>query len=84
MNPLNFPVRPTEEGPEVYGVLFESTNQGPILMETEGPRSSLEAALEQATKLRARPGTLRVCVVRLTYEGHGNELLLHDMERMQK
>jgi hypothetical protein len=82
--PQNSPIRPTEDGPEVYGVLFEGRNQGPILMETEGPTSSREAAQEKAEILRARPDVLRVCIVRLTYEGHGNELLLHDMERMQK
>jgi hypothetical protein len=64
----------------VYGVVAEFPNQGPILMEQEGLHSSYESAHESARKL----GTaIRWAVVRLTYIG-GNEMLIHDMKRMQK
>lgn len=80
--PLNV-TRRDNDGPAVFGVVAEWVDQGPILMEAEGNGSSYEAALERCQQLSGRPGILRVAVVRLTFE-NGNELLLHDMERMQK
>lgn len=71
------------EGPRVFGVVVEWSNQGPILMESEGPFTSYDAAMKRCQRLSERRGVLRVAVVRLTLE-NGNELLLHDMERMQK
>lgn len=65
--------------PEIYGVIVEFINQGPILMETEGPFSSREAAEDRVSKMSR---VLRYAVVRLDYVA-GNELLLFDMERMQ-
>lgn len=75
--------RRDNDGPAVFAVVAEWANQGPLLMETEGVFSSYEAAMERCQGLSGRPGILRVAVVRLTLE-NGNELLLHDMERMQK
>lgn len=72
--------RPERPAPEVYGVIAEFPSQGPILMESEGPWSSEEAARERTYKLK---GAIRTAVVRLTYAS-GNELLLLDMQRMQK
>ena len=73
----------TEDVGEVFAVLAEWKEQGPFLMETEGPRSSREKAYEQMRTVLARPHCLRAAVVRLTYDG-GNELLIHDMKRMQE
>lgn len=67
----------------MFGVVAEFANQGPLLMEAEGGASSYEAAMRRCQEFSGRPGILRVAVVRLTLE-NGNELLLHDMERMQK
>lgn len=67
----------------VFGVIVEYQNQGPILMECEGPRSSYGAALDYMRRLVSGGRVLRACVVRLEYED-GNELLILDMKRMQK
>lgn len=72
----------TEDLTEVFGVIVEFKNQAPILMECEGPKSSRDAAHEHMISLLGSQRTVRACVVRLVYEG-GNELLLHDMKRMQ-
>lgn len=68
---------------ELFAVVAEFSNQGPILMETEGPHSSYERAMERVEKLAANRTFLRACIVRLVYET-GNSLVLHDMKRMQK
>lgn len=73
----------TEDVTEVFAVIAEFKDQGPILMECEGQRSSRDAAFDHMRGLLARGRVLRACVVRLEWEG-GNELLLHDMKRMQK
>jgi hypothetical protein len=67
----------------VYGVVVEWHNQGPILMEAEGPRTSYDAASDHMSRLIGAPRVTRVAVVRLEYVG-GNELLLKDMKRMQQ
>lgn len=82
ISPLNV-TRRDNDGPEVFGVVAEWANQGPILLETEGIASSYDDAMRRCAEFSRRPGILRVAVVRLTFE-NGNELLLHDMERMQK
>lgn len=63
----------------VYALVIETAGQAAILLETEGHQSSHEAA---HARIRF-PNTIRWAVVRLVYES-GNELLLHDMKRMQK
>lgn len=68
---------------ELFAVVAEFSNQGPILMETEGPFSSYERAMERVENLAGNRSCLRACVVRLVYEA-GNSLVLHDMKRMQK
>lgn len=73
----------TEDVTEVFAVIAEFKDQGPILMECEGQRSSRDAAFDHMSRLLSQKDTLRACVVRLEYKG-GNELLLHDMKRMQK
>ncbi len=73
----------TEDVTEVFAVIVEFKDQGPILMECEGPSSSRDAAYDHMNMLLSRQNTLRACIVRLEYE-RGNELLLHDMKRMQK
>jgi hypothetical protein len=67
----------------VYGVVVEWQNQGPILMEAEGPRTSYNWAYEYMRSLVGAPRVTRVAVVRLAYVD-GNELLLKDMKRMQQ
>lgn len=67
----------------LFAVVAEWSNQAPILMETEGFMTSIDAARDRAAKMAARKDMLRVCIVRLTYKS-GNELALHDMKRMQK
>ena len=73
----------TEDVSEVFAVLAEFKNQGPILMEVEGPRSSHNLAHDHMNALLSRPNVLRAAVVRLSYVS-GNELLIHDMKRMQE
>lgn len=73
----------TEDVGEVFAVVAEWKNQGPILMETEGPKSSRDKAYEQMGQVLSRPHCLRAAVVRIVYEA-GNELLIHDMKRMQE
>ena len=71
------------EAPEdLFAVVAEWSNQGPILMETEGPYTSYEAAQERVQRMLTDRTFLRVCIVRLVYES-GNALILHDMKRMQ-
>lgn len=73
----------TEDVTEIFAVVAEWKNQGPILMETEGPNTSYEEVRKQSDRLSSQPHILRTAIVRLEYHG-GNELLLHDMKRMQK
>lgn len=73
----------TEDVGEVFAVVAEFKNQGPILMETEGPMSSRQKAYERLSEISRRVDCLRAAVVQLTYVG-GNELLIHDMKRMQE
>lgn len=64
-----------------FGLVIETPNQAPILLETEGDQSSYEAAMGRVT--RAFGGQpLRWCLVRLV-PVCGNELLLLDMQRLQ-
>lgn len=76
-----------QEGPEDPGDLFvvvgEWANQGPIVMETEGPWTTYEAAQDRAERMSQKGTLLRVCIARLVYES-GNSLVLHDLKRMQK
>ena len=79
-----FEVNTRTEGPDnLYAVVAEWSNQGPILMETEGFGSSYDAAQDRARGLRGQSGFLRAAVVRLVYST-GNALVLHDMSRLQK
>lgn len=73
----------TEDVGEVFAVMAEFKDTGPFLMETDGPRSSREKAYEQMRTVVSKPHCLRAAVVRLTHDG-GNELLIHDMKRMQE
>lgn len=75
----------TEDAGEVFAVVAEFKNEGPILMETEGGATSREAAFARRDRLLGEPRCIRACVVRLVAEKWGgNDLLLHDMKRMQK
>lgn len=70
----------------VFAIICEFKNQAPILMETEGHQSSLEACEKRRRDLEARPDVIRTCVVHIA-DGPawcGNSLLLADMKRMQK
>lgn len=73
----------TEDVGEIFAVVAEFKNQGPILMEMEGPQTSRDKADARMRSLLSSPNVLRAAMVRLTYEG-GNELLIHDMKRMQE
>ena len=82
------PLRSTRRGAEdddlgVLGVVVEMANQGPLLLEAEGQSTSYEAAMKRCSELAGKRGVVRVAVVRLTIE-NGNELILHDMKRMQR
>jgi hypothetical protein len=66
----------------VFVAVIEATNQGPIVLETEGEDSSYGAAHTRAQK--AFGGSIvRWCVCRLVPVA-GNELLPLDLQRMQK
>lgn len=64
---------------EVYGVVLERPGQDPLLMECEGFASTKDHALAAARRMNAT----RYCIVRLV-PVNGNELLLQDMERLQR
>lgn len=64
----------------IYVLMAEGASQGPIILETEGPYSSREAA---QARLRKMSWITRYCVCRVVPVS-GNELLPLDMERMQK
>jgi hypothetical protein len=67
----------------VFAVVVEFQTEGPILMETSGCVSSREAAFKRRDELLSR--CVRATVVRVVPEKWGgNELLLHDMKRMQE
>lgn len=74
----------SNEPAKIYGVIAEFKTQAPILMECEGSHSSHDAAHQHMQKLLSQTNVLRACVVVITYGGAGNELLLHDMKRMQE
>lgn len=74
---------PFDEPLGAYVVVAEFHNQGPIVMEAEGIGTSYDAAGEHAERLRSSGRVLRTCIASLTYEA-GNELLIKDLERMQK
>ena len=74
----------TKDFGEVFAVAVEFRDQCPIIMETEGPATSHEAAVERMRGYLARPDCLRACVVRIEYGDFGNALLIHDLKRMQK
>lgn len=63
----------------VFGVVCEKPGQDPILIECEGFASTSDHARAAAKRMNAT----RYCVVRLV-PVHGNELLLLDMERLQR
>ena len=73
----------TEDVTEVFAVVAEWKNQGPILMETEGPQSSYAKARERSDMIGRQSHILRTAIVRLEYVD-GNELLIHDLKRMQE
>lgn len=62
-----------------FGVVIERAGQDPFLLECEADRSSKGHAHELARRFNAT----RYCIVRLVPVG-GNELLLHDMKRLQR
>lgn len=66
-----------------YGLVVEFPGQAPILLEKEGSDSSYRSCLEQIQRFHSNHQTLRYCIVRLVPVG-GNELLLLDLERLQK
>lgn len=73
----------TEDVSEIFAVIAESKDEGPLLHETSGKNTSYEAARARMARLLERPDVLRACVVRLEFS-YGNELLTHDMKRMQE
>ena len=64
----------------VFVIVAEWRDQGPIVMETEGPQSSRE---EACTRMAKMPHITRACICSLV-PVRGNELLILDMKRMQK
>lgn len=64
----------------VFVVVGEGRNQAPIVMETEGEDSSYDAA---GARRDNSSWMHRACICRLVPVA-GNELLLKDMERLQK
>lgn len=66
-----------------FGVVVEGGQQGPILMEGEGHRTSLYGARDFLNSLLARGQYFRGCVVRLV-PVHGNSGVLEAMRGGQK
>lgn len=73
----------TEDVGEIFGVVVEGRSQGPILMEAEGDRSSLQSADDLLRRLLGNGNWFRGCIVRLEYHS-GNAAVLHSMKGMQK
>lgn len=70
----------THDRAGAYVVVAEWRGQAPIVMETEGPHSSRDEARERT---RTFGHLNRYCICRLV-PVEGNELVLKDLERMQK
>lgn len=68
-----------EEG--AYGLIIETRNQAPILLESEGCDSSFAATLARTERSLGQSPS-RWCIVRLV-PVEGNELLALDFERLQ-
>lgn len=64
----------------VFVVVTEGKMQGPIAIETEGEDSSHAACVRRINQI---PWNLRACICRLVPVS-GNELLIADMQRMQR
>lgn len=75
-----------DEDTGVYAVIIETKTQAPILLETEGDRSSYGSAHERMKQQIKRPDVIRAGVVRLEGSGvwGGNASLLRSMENMQE
>lgn len=73
----------TEGVTEIFGVVTENKDEGPLLHETLAKNTSYKAAQERMKFLLGMPNVIRACVVRLEF-AYGNELLPHDMKRMQE
>ena len=73
----------TEDVTEIFAVVVETKDEGPLLHETLGKNTSYKVAQERMKFLLGSPGVIRACVVRLEF-AYGNELLPHDMKRMQE
>jgi hypothetical protein len=72
----------TEDLGDIFVVVAEFGDQGPIVMETEGQGTSRQAAFDRAARMRSHSNIIRTAIARLTFES-GNELLIHDLKRMQ-
>lgn len=66
----------------VFVTVVETANQSPIVLEAEGPQTSFYAARDRAEVIFGSKA-VRWCVCRLVPVA-GNELLAHDIQRMQK
>lgn len=71
-----------EDVSEIFAVVVESADDGPMLMETGGYWSSEEEASERLSKLTAGNRFFRGCIVRLEFHS-GNPLVLHGMKALQ-
>lgn len=72
----------TEDLSEVFALAVEFKGEGPLLMEALARGTSFRSARDAMRVFEADPRVVRVAIVRLEYAS-GNELLLHDMKRMQ-
>lgn len=67
---------------EVYVAITEGPGQEPIILESEGPHTTLSEARARAIKFAGAKGS-RWAVCSLKFET-GNRLLFHDLARMQE
>ena len=75
----------TEDLTEIFAVVAEFKDEAPILMETEGRHTSRAAAFARRDRLLGESRCIRACVVQITADRFGgNDLLLHDMKRIQE
>lgn len=71
----------TEEG--AYALIAESPGQSPIVTETEGCDSSFKSCEKRRDRMMKSGYAQRWCIARLV-PVDGNELLVLDLERLQK
>ncbi len=72
-----------EDVTEIFALVVERKNEGPMIWETSGQHTSRESMRKRLAAELANPMCVRAAMVRIEFED-GNEAVLHAMKGMQK